>query len=107
MTAGRDRILGTLIGAVVGFAVIEAIAQGAPRMLSFWTALAPLATVTAIWPNLRLSCVTLVIVVLVPNTGTAIERPFDRVVEILLGTLAAVVVSAVASRLERRSTRDS
>ena len=58
-------------------------------------ALLPLALLIAMRPYLRLSAVTLVVVVLVPGTGTPFVRPFDRVTEILLGTLAAIIVAAI------------
>jgi uncharacterized membrane protein YccC len=93
LALGRDRVIGTLIGALVGLGILEAAAF-APSQLLFWIGLAPLALLTAIWPNLRLSCITLAIVVLLPASGAPFVRPFQRVVEILLGTLASVAVSA-------------
>ena len=96
LSAGRDRILGTLIGAAVGFIVLEAGTFGWPPMPLFWFALAALTVLIAVHPYLRLCAVTLVVVVLVPSNGRAsFERPMDRVLEILLGTIAAIVVAAV------------
>ncbi len=101
--AGRERVLGTLIGAAAGFLVLFAEGQGAPRLPLFWLALAGLALLIAAYPYLRLSAVTLIVVVLVPGTGAIYTKPFDRVVEILIGTLAAVVASAaIRPRLWRR-----
>ncbi len=95
LQAGRDRILGTIIGAAVGGGVIALGSMGVLSLdLLFWLALAPLALLTAQKPNLRLSCVTLVVVVLVP-AATIWHRPFDRVLEILIGTLAAIAVSVM------------
>jgi uncharacterized membrane protein YccC len=101
LAAGRDRALGTLIGAVAGLAVIAAGQWGASTFALFWVALVPLAILTAIKPTLRLSCVTLVIVVLVPAPGNPFARPFERVVEILVGVLASIVVSAVTPGRQR------
>ena len=101
LAAGRDRALGTLIGAVAGLAVIAAGQWGASTYALFWVALVPLAILTAIKPNLRLSCVTLVIVVLVPAPGNPFARPFERVLEILVGVLASIVVSAVTPSRQR------
>jgi uncharacterized membrane protein YccC len=102
LAAGRDRALGTLIGAVAGLAVIAAGQWGASTFALFWVALIPLAILTAIKPTLRLSCVTLVIVVLVPAPpGNPFARPFERVVEILVGVLASIVVSAVTPSRQR------
>ena len=101
--AGRDRVLGTLIGAAVGFLVLFAEQHGVPRLPLFWLAMVGLALLVAVYPYLRLCAVTLIVVVLVPGTGTIYARPLDRVVEILIGTLAAVVASAVIRpRLWRR-----
>jgi uncharacterized membrane protein YccC len=95
LTAGRDRILGTTIGALAGFVLIEGARFGIAVQPMFWAAMVPLAMLTAAWPNLRLSCVTLIVVVLVPSGGLSLARPFDRVLEILHGTVSAVVVAAV------------
>jgi uncharacterized membrane protein YccC len=92
--AGRNRITGTIIGALAGFLVIEAVQRGWPLDPLFWAALVPLAILTAIKPELRLSCVTLVVMVLIPGSASW-HRPLDRVVEILIGTLASIVVSAI------------
>ena len=101
LTAGRDRALATLIGALVGLAVIAAGQWGASTLALFWVALVPLAILTAMKPTLRLSCVTLVIVVLVPAPGNPFARPFERVLEILVGVLASIVVSAVTPGRQR------
>jgi uncharacterized membrane protein YccC len=94
LAASGDRIVGTLIGAAFGFLVLEASVHGAPKWPLFAFELAALLLLTAIKPNLRMSGVTLIVVVLVPSTGEVFVRPFDRVVEILIGTLASLVVSA-------------
>ena len=95
LAAGRDRALGTLIGALVGLVVIAAGQWGASTFALFWVALVPLAILTAIKPNLRLSCVTLVVVVLVPAPGNPFARPLERVLEISRGS------AGVDSRLRR------
>ncbi len=96
LSAGRDRIVGTMLGALAGLGVIEAARHGWPLFAMFWVALVPLAILTALWPNLRLGCITLVVVVLVPSSGgLSFARPLDRVLEILLGTLVSIAVSVV------------
>ena len=83
--------------------MILAVRAGAPLPVMFWSALVPLAVVTAVWPYLRLSCITLIIAVLVPSpSGLSLTRPIDRVLEILLGTVAAIVVSLFRGR-DRKS----
>jgi uncharacterized membrane protein YccC len=93
LVASRNRVLGTLIGAAAGFLVLEAVQHGAPLPPLFWAALLPLAILTAAHQSLRLSCVTLVVVVLIPSTGAPFVRPWDRVFGILLGTLAAILAA--------------
>lgn len=93
LDASRNRVLGTIVGAVAGLCVLEAVQYGGSRFWLFWCALVPLAGLTAAWPNLRLSCVTLVVVVLLPATGAPFLRAFDRILAILLGTLASIAVS--------------
>jgi hypothetical protein len=80
---------------VMGFCVLLAAKRGFPVGVLFWVALVPSAVLTARWPNLRLCCVTLVVVVLIPSNGPVFERPLDRVFGILLGTAASILVSAV------------
>jgi uncharacterized membrane protein YccC len=92
--AARDRVIATLIGAVIGLAVLQAARSGMHPMPLFWGALIPLSILSAVRPNLRLSCTTLVILVLVPSTGPVLARPVERILEILLGALVAVAVTA-------------
>ena len=99
--AGRDRVIGTLIGAFAGLAVIYARELGGPPLILFWMALVPLTILTAMRPNLRLSCITLIIIVLVPTTGDAFALPFERIVGILLGTIASILVAAATRTLTK------
>jgi uncharacterized membrane protein YccC len=92
--AARDRVIATLIGAVTGLAVLQAARSGVHSMPLFWGAFIPLSILSAARPNLRLSCTTLVILVLVPSTGPILARPLERIIEILLGALVAVAVTA-------------
>ena len=96
--AAVNRVTGTVIGAVMGFCVLVAARPGLPVGVLFWIALVPLAVLTAWRQNLRLSCITLVVVVLIPSKGSVFERPLDRVFGILLGTAASIVVAAVVRR---------
>lgn len=98
LSAGRDRVVGTLIGALVGLGVLASAELGISPFAMFWIALIPLSILTVVKPNLRLCCITLVIVVLVPSTGTPFVRPLERVLEILIGTLASIVVAAAFPR---------
>jgi uncharacterized membrane protein YccC len=95
LSASRDRVLGTMIGALAGLAVIAAGQWGASSFALFWVAMVPLSILTAMKPSLRMCCVTLVIVVLVPAEGSPFARPFERIIEILVGCVASIVVCAV------------
>ena len=94
LSAGRDRVFATVIGALAGLGVLGATELGLSLYVLFWIALIPLSILTAIKPNLRMCCITLAIVVLVPSTGTPFVRAFERILEILIGTLASIIVTA-------------
>jgi uncharacterized membrane protein YgaE (UPF0421/DUF939 family) len=95
LNTGRDQIIGAVMGGVVGVAGLFAILRGAPPLIVFAIALLPLAALAAWRPTLRLACVTLVVVVLVPASGmgSPFERPIDRVLEILIGGGSALLVA--------------
>jgi hypothetical protein len=95
LNTGRDQIIGAVIGAIVGVIGLVAILRGAQPLIVFAIALVPLAALAAWRPTLRLACVTLVIVVLVPASGmgSPFERPIDRVLEILIGAGSALLVA--------------
>jgi uncharacterized membrane protein YccC len=105
--AGRDRVIATLIGAVIGLAVLQANRSGMHSMPLFWGVLIPLSILSAVKPNMRPSCTTLVILVLVPSTGPVLARPFERFLEILLGTLVAIAVTAATPKKQRLSQPDA
>ena len=97
LNTGRDQIIGAVTGAVVGVIGLIAILRGAQPLIVFAIGLVPLAALAAWRPTLRLACVTLVIVVLVPASGmgSPLARPIDRVLEILIGAGAALLVAFV------------
>lgn len=94
VSASRDRVIGTLLGAAVGALAIAGRMHGLPALPLYAAGLVPLAFLTAIWPTLRLSCITLTIVFLAPATLT-FTGPVYRVTEIVLGILAALLVTLV------------
>ena len=95
LNTGRDQIIGAVTGGVVGVVGLFAILHGAHPLIVFAIALLPLAALAAWRPTLRLACVTLVVVVLVPasGVGSPFARPIDRVLEILIGAGAALLVA--------------
>jgi uncharacterized membrane protein YccC len=108
ITTARDQIIGACIGAIVGALGIVVMERGVDPLTVFWVALLPLAVLAARRPGLRLACVTLVIVVLVPGGGTAFERPFHRVAEILIGAAAAFVATVTwPNRAVKSAHRDA
>jgi uncharacterized membrane protein YccC len=91
----RDQIIGAFIGGVVGMLGVIAMDHGAAPLAVFSVALVPLAALAAERPALRLACVTLVIVVLIPaGGGPFFQRPLHRIFEILIGAASAFVVAA-------------
>ncbi|MEI5995988.1 FUSC family protein [Paraburkholderia bengalensis] len=111
LTIARDQIIGACIGAIVGGIGIVVVDHGVDPLTVFAIALLPLAAMAAARPGLRLACVTLVIVVLVPgDSGSAFVRPLHRVAEILIGTAAAFVATVMwpnrALKGAHRNARD-
>ena len=98
IAAGRDRVVATLLGAVFGLALIALRQHGLPTLPLFVAGLVPLACITAIWPAMRLSCTTLVVVFLIPAGGDPYARPLFRVLDILIGALACLAVSMLIFR---------
>ena len=94
ISASRDRILGTLIGALLGF-----------FLSFFWThpwnyILAVLLAVIIcglfnLRNSSRLAGVTITIVMLVQNSGPRWKLAFDRVSEVLLGIVVAILISTL------------
>ena len=97
VTASRDRLIGTLIGA--GFGAMFSLAD--PWMGAAWAYLSAviIAMVTCSLLGLknssRLAAVTVTILMLVHRTGSNWTLPAHRVLEVLLGIVVALVISTV------------
>jgi len=97
VTASRDRLIGTLIGA--GFGAVFSLAD--PWMGAIWAYLAAviIAMVTCSLLGLknssRLAAVTVTILMLVHRTGSNWTLPTHRVLEVLLGIVVALVISTL------------
>ena len=94
VTASRDRIIGTAIGAVVGFAF--SLMQ--PLWLGYVLALlvAMLACgLMELKNSSRLAGVTITIVMLVHHEGAKWSLALDRVIEVLLGIVVALAVTTL------------
>jgi uncharacterized membrane protein YccC len=106
LTAGLNRLLGTLAGAVLGAAAVLARELWhLPQMLLLLVAVAPVALLAAIRPSFRVAPITAAIVLFTNNGASPIASATDRVVEISLGTFIGVVVSILVfpSRAKRIS----
>jgi len=95
LALGRDRFLGTLLGSAAGLLIIEAVKHGLPSVPLFCIALVPMALISAIWPNMRIACITLIVLILVPSAGPGFGRPIDRVAEILIGVVASIIAASI------------
>ncbi len=103
LSAGRERVLATLVGAACGMTLIALREQGLPALPLFVAGLVPLAALTAAAPRYRLAGTTLVVVFLVPGAGgDPYLRPLFRVGDILTGALACLAVSAATLPRQRK-----
>lgn len=97
VTASRDRLIGTLIGAAfgAGFSLID---ESVPLILVYLLAVV-LAMVTCSLLGLknssRLAGVTVTIILLVHRTGSNWTLPMHRVLEVLLGIVVALGFSTL------------
>ena len=107
LEAGRNQIIGTLLGGIVGTAVIYGTVHGFKTGPLFIAGFIPLALITGKWPSLRMSCTTLVILVLIPTIGSPYLRAFTRFVEIFIGVVCAVSVTRVLELLDKKLTSQS
>ncbi len=103
LSAGRERVIATLVGAACGVALIALRERGLPMLPLFVAGLVPLAALTAADPRYRLSGTTLVVVFLIPGAGgDPYLRPLFRVGDILIGALACLAASALIFPSQRR-----
>jgi uncharacterized membrane protein YccC len=94
VAASRDRMLGTLIGAALGFG----FSLFGPPLVSYVVAL--LVAIVAcglmgLRNSSRLACVTITIVMLVHKEGARWTLALDRVSEVILGIVVALAVTAL------------
>ena len=94
ITASRDRILGTLIGAAFGFSF--SLFGALPwNYVGAVLAAVILSGLLGLRNSSRLAGVTISIVMLVQKTGSRWELALDRVGEVLLGVVVALAVSTL------------
>ncbi len=94
VTASRDRLLGTLIGALFGFAFSLFGAPPWNYILAVFCALV-VCGLLSMRDSSRLACVTITIIMLVPAHGSRWGLALDRVGQVLLGIVIALLVSTL------------
>jgi len=105
--ASRDRCLGTALGGAAGFAGLWLGHSG--DVLSFALALAAVTLVcwaANVAQAARIAGITTAIVLLVPAEGPLWEIPLFRFGEVILGTICALLVGWMVTRLEERVEHD-
>lgn len=104
--ASRDRVLGTIFGALAG--VLGLWVGGTGDLMSFAVALA-LVTVACWTANAgaaaRIGGITAAILLLVPAHGPIWEVAAWRLVQVISGNACALAVGWLVSRLEERAER--
>ena len=94
VTASRDRLLGTLLGALLGFAF--SLFGALPWNFILAVLLAVIVSgLLGLRNSSRLACVTIAIIMLVPKAGTRWDLALDRVGEVLLGIVVALAVTTL------------
>jgi uncharacterized membrane protein YccC len=94
VTASRDRLLGTVIGAVLAFG----FSLFGPPAVSYILALLVAIVVCGLLGlrnSSRLACVTITIVMLVHREGSRWALALDRVTEVILGIVVALAVATL------------
>lgn len=94
VTASRDRLLGTLIGAVLGFSFSLLGALPWNYILAVLAAVI-VCGMLGLRSSSRLACVTVTIIMLVQKTGSRSHLALDRVGEVLLGIVVALAVTTL------------
>jgi uncharacterized membrane protein YccC len=94
VTASRDRLLGTFMGAAFGFAC--SVFGAAPWNYILAVILAIVVCgLLSLRNSSRLAAVTITIIMLVPESGSRWGLALDRVGEVLLGIVVALLVSTL------------
>jgi uncharacterized membrane protein YccC len=95
VTASRDRILGTFIGALLRFCLFSPSA--APPwnyVLAVFLAIV-VSGLLGMRDSARLACVTITIILLVPSSASRWNLALDRVLEVLFGIVIALAVTTL------------
>ena len=102
VTASRDRLIGTLIGAGFG-AVFSLLGTGIWAYLLAVVAAMVACSLLELKNSSRLAAVTVTILMLVHRTGSNWTLPLHRVIEVLLGIVVALGISTLVLPSRARS----
>jgi len=94
VTASRERLLGTFIGALFGFAFSLFGAPPWNYILAVFLAIV-VSGLLGMRDSARLACVTITIIMLVPGSVSRWSLALDRVGEVLLGIVMALAVTTL------------
>ncbi|MDR3752937.1 MAG: FUSC family protein [Terracidiphilus sp.] len=94
VTASRDRILGTFIGAFFGFAFSLFSVPPWNYVLAVLLAIV-VSGLLGMRDSARLACVTITIIMLVPSSASRWNLALDRVLEVLFGIVIALAVTTL------------
>ena len=94
VTASRDRLIGTLIGAAFG-AVFSLFGEGLWPYLAAVIIAMVTCSLLGLKNSSRLAAVTVTILMLVHRTGSNWTLPLHRVLEVLLGIVVALAISTL------------
>jgi hypothetical protein len=94
ISASRDRILGTIIGALLGFSFSLFGVLPWNYILAVLVAVL-LCGLLGLRSSSRLACVTITIIMLVQKPGTRWTLALDRVSEVFLGIVVAIAISTL------------
>lgn len=102
LTAGRERVLGTLAGAACGMMGAVLLTRGMPTLPLTLTIVALLAYAGALWPTLRSAPIAALIVLaagMLPG-HSALHAALLRVAQMLIGVAVALAVTTLSSRYQ-------
>jgi uncharacterized membrane protein YccC len=94
VTASRDRLIGTLIGAGFG-TIFSLLSEGLWIYLLAVVAAMVTCSLLGLKNSSRLAAVTVTILMLVHRTGSNWTLPLHRVIEVLLGIVVALAISTL------------
>ncbi len=107
LKASADRLLGTAIGAILG-GVFAYFWGGHLLLFGLAVALTVLiCEVLKLGPSYRLACVTVALVMLIGKSGSPWSMALHRFLEVALGIVVGVIISALPPRRPKAVTNST